>query len=79
MLGIVLFRFDGTRYGMALGYNAEGEARSGALHLAEDEVPFPTPTELKYVARHVRQQILRQLAEMELPVSLPEPAAAVRR
>jgi hypothetical protein len=75
MLGLAVFRYNGTRYAMALGYNSKGEPRSGALHLSEDEVRFPTPDDLKAVARYLRKQMLRKLTLMELPVALPAQAS----
>ncbi|MFH1143211.1 MAG: hypothetical protein V1774_01545 [Candidatus Eisenbacteria bacterium] len=75
MIGLAVFRYGGERYSMALGYNDKGEPRSGALHMGEDEVRFPTPAELKSVARHLRQLLLRQLGDMGLPASLPGASA----
>jgi len=74
MVGLAIFVYDGARYAMALGYNRDGRPRSGALHLSKDEVAFPTPAELKSVARHLRKQIARQLGEMHLPIWMPRDA-----
>jgi hypothetical protein len=71
MVGLAIFTYDGARYGMALGYNRDGEPRSGALHLGEDEVAFPTPEALKAVARHLRKLVIRRLGEMRLPLWMP--------
>jgi hypothetical protein len=67
VVGLAFFRFRGAAYAMALGYNREGQPRSGALHLAEDEVRFPTPRELKATARDLRARLVRHLAQMGLP------------
>jgi hypothetical protein len=72
VVGVAFFRFRGAAYAMALGYNGEGEPRSGALALADDEIRFPTPRELKAAARDLRARIVRHLAEMGLPAWLPE-------
>jgi len=71
VVGLADFRLGGKRFGMALGYNREGEPRSGALDLAENEIRFPSPPEIKAVARHLRARVVRRLAEMGLPVWLP--------
>ena len=75
MLGLAVFRYNDTRYAMALGYNSKGEPRTGALHLSEDEVRFPTPDDLKAVARYLRKQMVRRLTLMELPVAVPAQAS----
>jgi hypothetical protein len=72
MVGVAFFRFRGAAYAMALGYNGQGEPRSGALELAENEILFPTPRELKATARDLRARVVRHLAEMGLPAWLPE-------
>lgn len=72
VVGIAFFRFRGAAYAMALGYNGQGEPRSGALQLGENEILFPTPRELKATARDLRARIVRRLAEMGLPAWLPE-------
>ena len=72
VVGVAFFRFRGTAYAMALGYNGQGEPRSGALQLAENEILFPTPRELKATARDLRARVVRHLAEMGLPAWLPE-------
>lgn len=72
MIGLAFFRMRGQAYAMALGYNRRGEPRSGALALADDEIRFPTPRELKAAARDLRGRLVRHLAEMGLPAWLPE-------
>ena len=72
MIGLAFFRLRGQAYAMALGYNRGGEPRSGALALADDEIRFPTPRELKAAARDLRGRLVRHLADMGLPAWLPE-------
>ncbi len=71
MIGLAVFHYDGGRYAMALGYNEQGEARSGALHMGDDAMRFPTSEELKAIARYLRKQIVAMLMRMEMPVMLP--------
>jgi hypothetical protein len=70
VVGLAVFRFRGTRYGLALGYSREGEPRSGALDLAQDEIRFPASEELKAIARNLRSHLVARLAEMGLPFQL---------
>lgn len=56
---MALFRLDGALYAMAMGYNDQGEGRSGALDLAKNELVYPTSWKLKAAAR-----ILRRKAEV---------------
>lgn len=55
--GMATFRWNGGRYGMALGYNRDGEARSGTLSFADDRLLYPNPPELKSVARRLRHTL----------------------
>ncbi len=71
VVALALFRFRGQPYAMALGYNRQGEPRSGSLQLTEDEICFPSPPELKAIARALRARAVRRLAQMGLPVWLP--------
>ncbi|MBD3163128.1 MAG: hypothetical protein GF346_11830 [Candidatus Eisenbacteria bacterium] len=53
--GLVLFDYDSERWGMAVGYNADGRGRSGVLSLRRNRIRFPTPPELKTAAWKLRQ------------------------
>jgi hypothetical protein len=72
VIGLAFFRFRGEPYAMAIGYNRQGEPRSGALSLIDDEIRFPTPPELKAVARDLRGRLVRHLTQMGLPAWMPE-------
>lgn len=57
---------EGRWYSTALGYNRKGEARSGTLDMAADEVLYPGPEEFRAVARH-----FRRLIELYAPAVVP--------
>lgn len=67
--GLVLFRHEGQRYGMAVGYNRSWQGRSGLLSLAEDKIRFPSPPPLKSAAWKLRH-ILEALQPSLRPDSL---------
>jgi hypothetical protein len=71
VVGLAVFRFQGARYAMALGYSPAGEPRSGSLDLQRDEIRFPSSEELKAIARNLRSRIVERLARMGLPIQLP--------
>jgi hypothetical protein len=51
---VALFRHGGRWLATALGGNKQGQPRSGTFDFAADRILFPTPGEMKAVARHVR-------------------------
>ncbi len=55
--GLMLCRHEGNWVGFALGYNKDGEGRSGAFSFAEDRILFPTPERLKGIARLMRTRM----------------------
>jgi hypothetical protein len=55
--GLVVFRYEGRSYGMALGYNRSRRARSGAFDFEADRVVFPYPAEMKTVGRLMRGRL----------------------
>jgi len=67
--GLVLFRWDGERWGIAVGYNEDWGGRSGLLSLREDEIRFPSPPPMKTAAWKLRQ-ILEGLEPSLRPDSL---------
>ncbi|MBM3317778.1 MAG: hypothetical protein FJY75_07980 [Candidatus Eisenbacteria bacterium] len=71
IIGLAVFRHEGVRYGLALGYNPGGQPRSGALDFGRDEIRFPPSEELKAFARHLRSRVVQRLSLMDLPVRLP--------
>lgn len=72
VVGLAVFSYQGRRCAMALGYSRDGKPRSGVLDLAGDEILFPTPEDLKAIARHLRSRIVQRLSRFDLPVILPE-------
>lgn len=72
VIGVAFFRYRGVTYAMALGYNGQGQPRSGVMDMGKDEILFPTPRELKATARDLRSRIVHHLAGMGLPAWLPE-------
>ena len=70
--GFALFRYQGERIGLALGYGPDGTGRSGALSLREDKVLFPAPPALKRAGAHLRgrlEQLMPSLLALRRPVS----------
>ncbi len=71
IVGLALFRYEGERLAMALGFNDNGEGRSGALDVMADEIRFPSPPELKLIGRTLRGWILSRLARRGIPAWAP--------
>jgi hypothetical protein len=65
--GLVVFRQGDRWYGMALGYNRDGEPRSGTIDFTDDRILYPNPEPLKVVARDMRRR-LERLAPSLRPV-----------
>jgi hypothetical protein len=57
--GLALFRYNGERFGLAMGYNSEWKGRSGLLNLREDRIRFPSPPTMKTAAWKLRQFLER--------------------
>jgi hypothetical protein len=55
--GLVVFRYAGRHYGMALGYNRGRRARSGAFDFLGDRIVFPASAEFKAIARQMRARL----------------------
>jgi len=55
--GLVLFRYQGERWGLAVGYNRDWKGRSGLLSFRENEIRFPSPAPLKSAAWRMRQTL----------------------
>jgi hypothetical protein len=55
--GLMLFRQEGKLFGMALGYNREGQGCSGIFSFSDDSVSFPSPDQMKTVARTMRARM----------------------
>jgi hypothetical protein len=72
IVGLALFRFRGERLAMALGFNADGEGRSGVLDLHADQIRFPSPSELRAIGRNLRGRVVRRLARRGIPAWVPE-------
>jgi hypothetical protein len=54
---LAIFRRDDQLLGMAIGYNRDGEGRSGTIAFADDKILYPNPPELKTVARQMRRTL----------------------
>lgn len=52
---LVIYRRNGLWYGLALGYNRNGEPRSGTLSFSDDRMLFPTPPEARSVTLQMRR------------------------
>jgi hypothetical protein len=57
--GLALFRYNGERFGLAMGYNEDWKGRSGLLSLREDKIRFPSPPVMKTAAWKLRQVLER--------------------
>lgn len=53
---LALFMFNGVRYAMAMGYNKNGQGRSGALNLVKNELEFPSPWQLRSAGKLLRRK-----------------------
>ncbi len=71
VVGLALFRYQGERLAMAVGFNAEGKGRSGTLDLMTDKIRFPSPPELKAIGRDLRGRVVRHLARQGIPAWIP--------
>lgn len=67
--GLVLFNWEGERWGLAVGYNRAWKGRSGLLSMREDAIRFPSPPPMKTAAWKLRQ-ILEGLEPSARPDSL---------
>ncbi len=67
--GLVLFVWQGERWGLAVGYNRDWKGRSGLLSMRENEIRFPSPPPIKTAAWKLRQ-ILEGLEPSARPDSL---------
>jgi hypothetical protein len=55
--GILLCRRQGRWLSVAVGHNKDGRGRAGTFDFARDEIVFPTPPEMKAVAREMRSRL----------------------
>ena len=67
LVGLALFRYEGRRYAMTMGFSASGRGTSGALDLETDEIRMPAPTDLKAIGRDLRGRVIRHLAQRGIP------------
>jgi hypothetical protein len=79
VVGLAIFRFQGARLAMALGFNRDGEGRSGALDLQADRLRFPAPPALKVIGRDLRGRVIQRLARRGIPAWLPPNGDPARR
>jgi len=59
IVGLALFRYEGERYAVALGYNREGEGASGMIHLRKNMLMFPYPGRFQHAAQLLRARLER--------------------
>ena len=72
--GMLLFSHEGSRYGLAFGYNPEGQGRSGVLDLGRDKILFPPPKPFLSLGRRMRSIAeARQLLESQQEKAGPAP------
>lgn len=71
IVALAVFRYEGDRLAMAVGFNHSGEGRSGALDLANDKIRFPSPDALKIVGRYLRARALTALGDLGIPGWIP--------
>lgn len=76
--GLVVFRYAGRGYGMALGHNRGRRARSGVFDFQGDRIVFPSTSELKAVARSMRSRLESLGRETPATTRLPVPPTAPR-
>ncbi len=67
--GLVLFRYEGEFWGLAVGYNRDWKGRSGLLNFRDNEIRYPSPPPLKTTGWKMRQ-ILEGLEPALRPDSL---------
>lgn len=59
IVGFALFRYGNELLGMALGYNRDGQGRSGAFSFKNDKILFPSPLPMKIAGSHLRARLER--------------------
>lgn len=57
VVGFALFRYEGERVGMAMGYNRSGEGRSGTFSFRMDRILFPNPPPMRVAGAHLRGRL----------------------
>jgi len=70
--GIVLFRNQGERVSMAVGYSRTGHGQSGVFSLSQDEIVFPRPEKYRVAGRVLRDR-LEHLAPETLRFARTDP------
>ncbi len=68
IVGLGLFRYQGEWYGLATGYDPQGNGRSGIFSFSENKILFPTPEHFQGVGPYFRNYIIHiQKIEPPLP------------
>lgn len=68
IVGLGLFRYKGEWYGLATGYDPQGNGRSGIFSFSENKILFPTPEHFQGVGPYFRNFIIHiKKAEPPLP------------
>ncbi|MGQ9603496.1 MAG: hypothetical protein ACUVUU_04735 [bacterium] len=58
IVGLGLFRYQGEWYGLATGYDPQGNGRSGIFSFSANKILFPTPEHFQGVGPHFRNYII---------------------
>ncbi len=56
---LALFRYNGEWHGLAAGYDASGDGRSGIFNFSRNKILFPTPRELRILGPYFRNYVIR--------------------
>ena len=59
IITLVLFKYDGDWHGLAAGYGASNEGRSGVFNFSENKILFPTPPEFRMLGPYFRNFVTR--------------------
>ncbi len=64
IVGLAAFRYQGERIGLAMGYNKDGEGRSGAFRFRDDEIIYPNQAAFMAAARYLRRRLELMMPEV---------------
>lgn len=56
---LALFKYKGEWHGLAAGYDASGDGRSGIFNFSRNKILFPTPRELRILGPYFRNYVVR--------------------
>jgi hypothetical protein len=64
IVGLAAFQYQGERIGLAMGYNKDGEGRSGAFRFRDDEIIYPNQPAFMAAARYLRRRLELMMPEV---------------